>query len=380
MSDKFADDADDTGGDDEYPVTPVTQETKVRHAAVLWRGGHKINETFDFWHYTTDVKVMLKVDESRLIMADSQQELANMLDARYPTIPGCTLIDPYVGPLHIFIGEQKPGEHNWDYRRRRHGSYDRYTKYKGWVVLNTPHREEVVDRDHLRDLLVEHKVLLLSASQVEDLGGEARLMNEGFSPVPGGFGFSKIRWNPKAAGLRKWRAQVKAVEGLQIDQFNSDILNGLGTCTNPENWPSDIPFSHDIVSSHAGGGYTAQHILNLIALARRLRPGSTPWRSPNRGTSIREVIARALPYIRYIIKNGHYDSDKKLAKWLLREAKVAKLTVPPAPVIPPEPFKKKRRNLHATQGRSAVATAERVSTEAGSGDTILEPAECAVAA
>src|ERR1035437_8827747 len=192
------------------------------HAAVLHRGGGPvINEDFDFWFYTTDRQVMLKIeDENRLIMADSKGKLELLLEARYPTLPGCTIIDPYNGPLHKRVN-RRGAEDEYRYNRRVRDGYSQYTKYSGWVVLNTPRlRAKDLDRDDLRDKLVQHKVLLLNPEDFEGLGGKERLMATGISPVPGCFGNMKVRWNPKAVKLRDWRKTVKEVQALHLTQFD----------------------------------------------------------------------------------------------------------------------------------------------------------------
>ena len=80
---------------DNYAWNKPTPPKPEHHAAVLFRGrGPVICEDFDFWAYTTDKQMMLKIDDpDRLIMAESREKVELMLEARYPTLPGCTMID-----------------------------------------------------------------------------------------------------------------------------------------------------------------------------------------------------------------------------------------------------------------------------------------------
>jgi len=170
-------------------------------------------------------------------MAGSREKVELMLEARYPTLPGCTLIDRYKGSLHNRI-RRKADENEWSYRRRcRDEGYSQYTKYDGWVTLSTPRlKAKDLDRDDLRDKLVQHKVLLLSPGDFEQLGGKEKLMATGISPVPGGFGNIKVRWNPKAVKLREWRKKVQEIQKLHITSFEGGVLTTIANCVAPRNW------------------------------------------------------------------------------------------------------------------------------------------------
>src|ERR1035437_7242115 len=167
-------------------------------------------------------------------------------------------------------------------------------------------------------------------------------MATGISPVPGCFGNIKVRWNPKAVKLREWRKQVQEIQKLHTASFEGHILTAIAKCVAPNNWPSTMPFSAVLGSTECGGHPSC--IFNCIELARRLKPGSNPWRTGtgySGSSTIVTGIEAAKPYIRYIIQNGEGDDQKKLARWLLREAKALKIDIPPIPVIPPKPYARK---------------------------------------
>src|ERR1035437_10046437 len=159
-------------------------------------------------------------------------------------------------------------------------------------------------------------------------------MATGISPVPGCFGNIKLRWNPKAVKLREWRKQVQEIQKLHTASFEGHILTAIAKCVAPDNWPSTMPFSNVLGSTECGGHPSC--ILKCIDLARRLKPGSNPGRTGtgySNSVTITYGIETAKPYIRYIIKHGEDDNQKKLARWLLREARVKKIEIPPISVI-----------------------------------------------
>lgn len=327
-----------------------------QHAAILFHGGpedsdeREILETYDFWAYTTDPAIICAADDNRLIMADSQHELQTLVEARNPTHPNCLLVE--FARVEITTGlEEKV--HGWRRRRRR---YHERTKLAGWVVLKTPKLRESLEEDQVRDFCVEHGPVLMDSDDIRHaFGSEEGLMAAGFSPIPGEQGYTKVFFNPKAVVLRKWRKMVRETEAKFVTQFPNHIMLKLGYVVNPTNWPSSMPFANlidGVKGRQRGGGwhstyrddpeYDASIILEYIKLARALKKGSTPWRS-NCTSQLKDAIRDGAPYIRFIIKNGKYDTDKAVARWLLREAKIAEIAVPSIPQVPAKPSFRKRK-------------------------------------
>jgi len=313
-------------------------------AAILFKGGpegttREIQEEFDFWAYVTDPKVILKADDNRLLMADSAEELYRKLNDKFPAPPGCSFL---LGGNHEICV-------NWDERKGRWGGpgrreYNRKT-YRGWVVLKCPLVTEFVDRDQVRQLCVQYGPMLLCKDDTDAV----KLREDGFSPVGGGHGLTKVRWNPQAVALRDWRAKAKSVEAMWVSEFDEGALRAFLKCFNPYYWRG-FPFS-DILG-HEDKDPDKHTFWQYIKLARRLRAGARPWRKVAfesggyRGNSANYVLAltNLLPFIRTVLKRGEL-FDKPIARFLFRDAQALKMVVPPIPQIPPKPFSRSRK-LH----------------------------------
>ena len=107
-----------------------------------------------------------------------------------------------------------------------------------------------------------------------------------------------------------------------------------------------MPFKDTLGETECSG--TTFGIFSCIALARKLKPGSKPWREGygygrHGGYTITSGIEAAKPYIRYIIKHGDEGDQKKLALWLLKEARALKIEIPAIVPLPPKPYSRPKK-------------------------------------
>ncbi len=116
-----------------------------------------------------------------------------------------------------------------------------------------------------------------------------------------------------------------------------------------------MPFTDVLGETNCGAA--TQCIFDCINLARRLKPGSRPWRAGTGYSGSRTIvhgIEAAKPYIRFIIKHGDEPDQKKLAVWLLKEARALKIEVPAIVPLPPKPYSRPKK----------IAAVEAVAVEA----------------
>ncbi|MEI8196846.1 MAG: hypothetical protein WCI73_13180, partial [Phycisphaerae bacterium] len=322
--------------DNDTPATD-TPDNGDQCAAILMKGGpddstREIQETFDFWRYTTDTKEILAADDCRLVMADTAEELQRKLDAKYIAPPGCSYL---LDGSHEICLSCTIKESRWTGYTR---SIMNRKTLGGWVVLKYPLVVDYIDHDQVRQLTIQYGPVLLH----KDDANPAKLLDAGFSPVGGGFELTKVRWNPKAVALRGWRKQVREVEVQWVDKFDESLLQRFADCFNPCYW-NKFPFSG--ILGFEDKSPSIHSIREYMKLAQRLRPGSRPWRKADYSggtyyTAVRVKYKTApealLPSIRTALKKGDI-GQTPVAKIVLSETEERRENHPTIPILPYKP-------------------------------------------
>jgi len=382
---------DDLAGVDvEDAVAPAEKTTNITRAAILMLGGNKggdardILEPFDFWRITTNVEEIAKARAHHLIFGETDEEIAQKVERRYPTLHANHSLVHYEERELRVSREAMTG--HWG---RNHGCKYKKIYAEGWRVLKSPmYTGEVAGEQHLLNLCISNRSIILKATAIEILGGKRELEKRMFCAQGAGHpSLLRIRWNPLFHRNREYRRAVATVKARTADRLPQDLLGMLGDCLNPTHWPDSHPFKglfHGVQGKARGGGwhrtyhdpygYCIDDVVRYIKLNLRVTPSLRPWRQAETheqnkngygGNTLkfRAILDACLDHLHGIRKNKDEDYVF-LRRWLIAEARAVGLAIPAPLRMPKAPRLPKVRGtrrgqhpLHPTTP-AAGATAE----------------------
>ena len=325
-------------------MTNVKEDAPIR-GAILFTA-NEIDEQFDFWRLTRDFDAVMEAPDDRVILGDSAAELKQLISDRYLCDAECTRIEDSSDDVDV-IAEREPDTGYGRRRRQRYRSYGRYDhSVKGWKILPHVKVTEPTSRDQLQLLSGAHGYLLIEDCEFHRMGGETRFRADGFVTAQQ-CGHVRLKWNPANAIRQNQRQRVREIVFRLAPELPQEIVNKLGECVNPNNWPSEHPWKYTVYGpkgENAGWNhfkpykYSTDEILTYVSLTRKLWPGNTPWRSGPFTGAIEEAVQHV-----HGLRTSTREHDQKLARWITREAKVAKVEIPRKPQLPKKPNKKRLR-------------------------------------
>jgi len=245
---------------------------------------------------------------------------------------------------------------------------------RGWHVSRWPIVIRKTTVTELRALCAEHGTVLAHAAPPDD----------GRSPQEHGFvvsssgNYLKVRWAPHGAAMQRWRKDSAVIAYRFKPEFDDKGLAEIGHCLGPDSWPYGHPFRELFREregiEHGGGWhqrwtepakYDVPDLIRLLNANRKLAPGLTFWRGRS---SLREALEKCMPNLWAVEQKARKalavnfrrlrGSEKrearedaegaavtmKFCRWLRREAKLAGVTIPKPPVLPPKPKKTKGKS------------------------------------
>ena len=334
-------------------MTNTKKDGPVR-GAILFTAS-EIGEDFDFWRISRDFEEVMAAPNDRLILCDNTgdderdiEELEQKISDRYVCEEGCTKVERSQTQVSVIAEREPEPDHGYHHRRRRRRSYC-YQAYnlQGWKVL--PHIKVAAPENHdqLQLLSQTHGYLLIDEDEFYHLGGETRFRADGFVTAKQ-CGHIRIKWNPVNSIRQEHRKQVREIESRLAPELPQGILNLLGECVTPNNWPGSHPWAHEVFGPRGkcsgydrneAYNYNANEILRYIQLTRKLWPKDYSWRYRHNLGSVLEAAVQHIHGLRASTDQWNL----KLAKWITREARVAKVEIPRKPQLPRKPNKKRKR-------------------------------------
>jgi len=342
----------------------VSQEN-AHHAAILLRGGRKdLNPgtvefdqretvaTFDFWKYTQDFDEIMNTPAERLVVGESLEAVAELLQAQYPNPHGLSM---------LLYGRQdvptKEDRHSGSRRRR----YD--TEYlTGWRVLTHPAvtHEDWKTEEELQTLSLEYGGVWIDSDSYSELGYEPGARNKGFVPRDtlsnsSSRDWTFIRYNPRNYQLKAWKVEKARIEELLKGAYPQGLLEHIGKAMAPVNWPRKHRFWAVL---DASPDTELEGLLRLLKFSRFMVPCRAFWRKYSTGhtrqgnVTFRDTIDKLLIYTYGVVEHARkclankdgYGAGKRQAraalvftKWIKEEARALKLKMPDRPVVPPKP-------------------------------------------
>jgi hypothetical protein len=322
-------------------MTNVKEDKQIFGAILLTKSD--TGENFDFWRLSRDFDEVMEADNDKVILADNVEDVMQQLYSRYLCDPECTWIQ---ASTENFKAIAEKTDHCGRRRRLYHRTYGD-DSVKGWKVLPHIKVTEPESRDQLQLLSQAHGYLLLEDCHFYELGGERVFREDGFVTAQQ-CDHIRVRWNPVNAIRQEHRKKVREIEDRLAPKLPQEILNKLGECVNPNNWPASHPWCHEVYGpkgEHTGWNnykeynYNANEILRYITLTRKLWPKDHSWRySYHIGSALEAAVQHV-----HGLRASTDQWNQKLARWITREARVAKVEIPRKPQLPKKPNKKRRR-------------------------------------
>ena len=300
------------------------------------------NET-DTWHACHETDELLKRNPQEVIYGGSLAEIESELWKRHP-VEGeeCTLIT---------------------------------SRHEGlWEIERVP-RLLHTDFAALHGACAAHGRVLVGSNLFDEMGGRAGLHGRGFLvEARNSRRAVLVRFNPKAVVLGDWRSKVASACVFLQPELPPELTIELFNAVIPDNYPEGHPYfgklsSEEFVTEsqrdagsrwvRRGRGLKDRNleeapnvILRYVWIADRLsnRRRRYPWRS---GKPWKHLLRRVIQYI-HGLEGGDVGSWPKLARWLRRESRAARLRIPPRKKLPPKPVFRKRLPRRRKQAHKRI--------------------------
>jgi hypothetical protein len=297
----------------------------------------------DSWHASCEIADLLKRNPQYVIYGGSPEEIESELWKRHPVEGSeCTLIT---------------------------------SRYEGlWDIERVP-RLLHKGFDALHSACAIHGRVLVGSSIFDEMGGLTGLHDRGFmAQTRNSRSAFLVRFNPKAVVLKDWRSKVASVRVFLQPELPPELTIELFDAVIPDNYPDSHPYAGKLSSEEfvtesqrdAGSRWGRRGrsskdrnleeapdvILRYAWIAKRLSHGRQrhPWRS---GKAWKSVLRQAVQYL-HGLEGGKTGSWPKLARWLRRESRAARLRIPPRKKLPPKPAFRRRPSRKRKQAPKRV--------------------------
>jgi hypothetical protein len=285
----------------------------------------------DSWRACSDVEDLLKKDPQDVIYGGSLEEIESELWRRHPAVGSeCTLIT---------------------------------NRYEGrWDIERSP-RLQQAGFAALQGACAMHGKVLVGSEMFNQMGGAKAFHDRGFLVQARNSRHAHlVGFNPRCVALRDWKGKVDSIRVFLQPELPPELTIELHEAVKPDNYPEKHPYAgklsseESVTQSQLDGDSrwgrrwrkskdcnldtAPETILRCVGIADRLsgRRYRHPWR---RNSSWKPLLRQVVQYIHGLedAKDGNWP---RLAKWIRRQARAARVRIPPRKKVPTKPVFGKR--------------------------------------